>query len=320
MQRSFADALVSPQLGRNERLGALDALVDWGAVSRVLAAHGFSDAVTGPGRPGYPVLALLKALYLQTLYDLSDAGLEEALGDRLSFRRFCGFALDAGTPDATTVCRFRQAVAAAGVLEACFGVITGALEARGLVARKGTLLDATLVEAKHDKPSMAAGKGARHPREPEADWTHKAGKACFGYKLHIGMDAAGLVRRAAFTSAKTYESEVADALIVGDERAVYGDKAYEHTERRRRLRALGIKDRLMHRANRWHPTLPAWQQRRNSGIARRRAPVEAVFSTLKRHYGLARARYVTLARNAARAFAALTLLNLCRARRRLAMP
>jgi transposase, IS5 family len=56
-------------------------------------------------------------------------------------------------------------------------------------------------------------------------------------------------------------------------------------------------------------------RRRNHLIARRRAPVEAVFSTLKRHYGLARARYATLARLAGRCFAALTMLNLCRARR-----
>ncbi len=41
---------------------------------------------------------MVKALYLQALYDLSDPGLEEALLDRLSFRRFCGLALDAGTP------------------------------------------------------------------------------------------------------------------------------------------------------------------------------------------------------------------------------
>ena len=48
---------------------------------------------------------MVKALYLQALYDLADLGLEEALLDRLSFRRFCGFALDEGTPDETTICR-----------------------------------------------------------------------------------------------------------------------------------------------------------------------------------------------------------------------
>jgi IS5 family transposase len=41
---------------------------------------------------------MLKALFLQRWYSLSDEGLEEALSDRLSFRRFCGFALDDETP------------------------------------------------------------------------------------------------------------------------------------------------------------------------------------------------------------------------------
>ena len=31
---------------------------------------------------------MLKALYLQAMYDLSDPGLDAALADRVSFRRF----------------------------------------------------------------------------------------------------------------------------------------------------------------------------------------------------------------------------------------
>ena len=64
---------------------------------------------------------MFKALLLQQWYGLSDPGLEEALGDRLSFRRFCGFALDEATPDETTICRFRQAVIAAGLRDRLLG-------------------------------------------------------------------------------------------------------------------------------------------------------------------------------------------------------
>jgi transposase, IS5 family len=64
---------------------------------------------------------MLKALLLQQMYDLSDPALEEALLERVSFRRFCGFALDAATPDETTLCRFRNALKDAGLGEAlCF--------------------------------------------------------------------------------------------------------------------------------------------------------------------------------------------------------
>ena len=66
--------------------------------------------------------------------------------------------------------------------------------------------------------------------------------------MHIGMDAgSGLIRGVEFTPANVADTEVADALIMGDEEAVYADKAYESRERRERLRAQGVKDRIMHR-------------------------------------------------------------------------
>ncbi len=80
-----------------------------------------------------------------------------------------------------------------------------------------------------------------------------------GYKVHIGVDqGSGLVRTAAFTTAKVYESEVADDLVSGDEEAVYGDKAYESKRRRLWLRSLGIKDRAMHRSHKVQRGLPHW--------------------------------------------------------------
>jgi transposase, IS5 family len=88
---------------------------------------------------------MLKALLLQQMYDLSDPALEEALLERVSFRRFCGFALDAATPDETTLCRFRNALKDAGLGEALFQEVLRQLEAAGFVLKTGTLIDATLV-------------------------------------------------------------------------------------------------------------------------------------------------------------------------------
>lgn len=307
-QMGLVEAFLDPRLGANRKLERLNGLIDWGPLERV--AKRLRRASTG--RPPYAPLAMLKALYLQALYDLSDPGLEEALMDRLSFRRFCGFALDAGTPDETTICRFRAA--AGDLLLVGFAEINGQLDAKGLILRKGTLMDATLIAACDRPPSLAAGPGARHAQEPDADWTRKEGKAFFGYKAHLGVDqGSSLIRRVVLTSAKVYESTIAEQLICGDERAVYGDKAYEHKARRARLKAAGINDRIMHRRHKYLPVLPRWQQRRNDLIARRRAPVEAVFSAFKRLYGLNRARCRSLACNAARLIAVATVYNLRRA-------
>jgi IS5 family transposase len=259
-------------------------------------------------------LAMLKALLLQRLYALSDPQLEEALLDRLSFRRFCGFTGEDGAPDETTLCRFRQDAAASGVLEACLDEVNRQLFAKGLILRAGTLIDATIVEAKSRKPEAKAGLGAKLPSEPDADWTKKNGRAHFGYRLHAGVDAgSGLIRRIVLTSARVNESLVAEQLICGDERAVYADKAYESKERRARLKRLGIKDRIMHRSHKNQAALPPWQIRRNRLIAPRRAAVERVFGTLKRLHGLARARCTTLAHNLGDMLAFAIVHNLRRA-------
>ncbi len=309
-QMSFADAVLDPRLGSNEKLSRIDALIDWSALKPCLGELRKGRT----GRPPYDVLSMLKAFYLQTLYDLSDPGLEEALLDRLSFRRFCGFALDQATPDETTICRFRADLARSGALERCFAEINRQLDSRGLILRKGTLMDATIVAAAHNPPPYAAGPGAVHPREPGADWTRKNGKATFGYKLHIGIDEqSGLVRQAVVTGAKTYESEVADGLISWDEAAVYGDKAYPQKARRARLKAAGIKDRIAHRRHKSVAALPARRQNWNKLVARRRAPVEAVFSAMKRLYGKGRARCHSLTRNTADFLAFVTVYNLRRA-------
>lgn len=309
-QLGFASAFMDPRLGRNEKLGRIEAMIDWSALGRLLERERASAA----GRPPYPALSMLKALYLQQLYELSDPGLEAALLDRLSFRRFCGFALEDRTPDETTICRFRTAAAESGALQACFEEIARQLSARGLILKKGTLLDASIVQAAHRPPPRAAGAGAAHPKEPGADWTRKDGKAHFGYKLHLAVDeGSGLVRRAILTPARVYESEVADELVCGDERAVYADRAYEKKQRRAALKARGVKDRIMHRRHKHMPVLPRWMQRRNQLIARRRAPVEAVFAAMKRVYGKGRARCLSLGRNLGDYLAFLSIYNLRRA-------
>ena len=108
---------------------------------------------------------------------------------------------------------------------------------------------------------------------------------------------SGLIRRAELTSARINESLVADALICGDEGAIYADKAYEHKDRRQRLKAAGIKDRIMHRSHKHQAALPHWQAIRNRLISPIRSAVERVFGTFKRTYGYRRVRYRSLQAN-----------------------
>ena len=305
-QRGLADELVSGQ-GRASRLQRIDALIDWKAVAALVAPIYSAPS----GRPSFPPLVMIKAAMLAQWYNLSDPELEEALADRLSFRRFCGLSLDEQTPDHVTIWRFRKELSKRQLAEALLTEVNRQLDGRGLMVKRGTLLDATLVKAQARPPTRGA---VRSKVDADANWTRQGGPYHFGYKAHVAVDQhSGLVRRAVLTPAKVYESQVADRLISGDERAVYADKAYEHKQRRRRLKAQGIKDRIMHRSHKNQLALPHWQQRRNALIAPIRRQVERIFGTLKRSYGYTRVRYYSLAANETHLHLLATALNLRRA-------
>ena len=89
---------------------------------------------------------------------------------------------------------------------------------------------------------------------------------------------------------RTSTTSCADALICGDERTVYADKAYDSKARRAALKARGIRNGIMRR---WHwawPEPSRWQQRRNQLLVHR-APIEPLFALFKHVYGFARVRY-----------------------------
>ena len=315
-QRGFAGSFLPSGFGRNARLDRISALLDWAPVGLLVQRV----RAGGTGRPPYRALAMFKALMLQQWYGLSDPGLEEALSDRVSFRRFCGLSLEEATPDETTLCRFRLALAETGLGEALFAEVSRQLDVAGYLVKTGTLIDASLVQAAVRRPpdgSTPKGEESRSAHDPDANWT-RAGKArhlFFGYKMHIGIDqGSGLIRARLLTPAKVYESEVADDLVLGDERAVYAEKAYEKRSRRAGLKARGIKDRIQHRRTKAQPRLPHWQTVRNKLIGRIRSAVERTFSELKRGpYGFTRMRYRGLARCAAHLDLAIIAYNLRRA-------
>jgi transposase, IS5 family len=319
-QLSFADDLVSDAVRANATLRRIAELVDWAEVEALL-----SDLRSHPmGAPAYPGLALFKALLLQQWYGLSDPGLEEALVDRFSFRHFLGLSLTERVPDHSTLWRFREQLAKSGLAERAFALITAQIEKSGFVLKRGTLIDASLVRSAVNPPEppvvppppdadgRPASKLVRSPLDPDAAWTKKEGKHFFGYKAHVAMDQGSrIIRRALFTAANVNESVPADELICGDEETVYADKAYDSNARRAQLNALGIRDGIARRRNRWH-VMRRSMVRRNEVISHCRAPIEPLFALLKNVYGFARARYRGLVRNAGAFYLALTAINLRR--------
>jgi IS5 family transposase len=306
-QMSLAEALAPEGLGRNQALDHLNGVLRWYRFEKLLAR--LRD--DGPGRPAYPPLMMFKALLLAQLYGLSDPELETHLGDRLSFRRFCGLSWEDTVPDFSTICRFRNLLIAEELHLRLFEEFDRQMERQGLVLKRGTMIDATLIEAATGRPS-----GDAPPLDADAAFAKRQGKpggTTYGYKLHVGVDqGSGLIRTVITTPANVNETEVADDLICGDEAAVYADKAYDTHARRADLKARGVKDRIMHRANKHHP-LPPRLKLRNRLIARRRGLVETTFAGLKQRMRTVRARYRGLVKTAAQMMMAMLAFNMRRA-------
>jgi len=282
----------------DDLLKQIDKFVDW---KRLEAEVRVIYKKSNRGRPSIPIIYLLKCLFLQYLYGLSDPQLEDALIDRLSFQRFLGISFEEEIPDFTTIWRFRERLNKAKILDKIFDRIIEMLEERNLILRKGTIVDASIIRAAR-RPTKKEGAGNQKKQESpqqdkDAQFTKRGNKSYYGYKGHIGIDqGSGIIRRAIFTPANIHDSKELENLITGDERSVFADKAYDSEERKRYFRAMGIYYGILDKSHR-NRGLSNSQKKNNKRKSRIRNAVERVFAHFKTHYRFRRVRYVTLARN-----------------------
>ncbi|MCJ7444302.1 MAG: IS5 family transposase, partial [Methanotrichaceae archaeon] len=176
------------------------------------------------GRPNIDVIVLLKSLYIQHLYSLSDEQLERELADRISFRVF----LDTTevVPDSTTIWKFKERLANSGRDVEIWNDLQRQLDAMNLKIKKGIIQDATFIEADpgHAKKDTPRGDNAKTRRSKDGTWAKKGTKSYFGYKLHSAMDPEfGLIRRIEVTTASVHDSQV-DLAKEGEVR--YADRVF----------------------------------------------------------------------------------------------
>ncbi|HRQ36208.1 MAG TPA: IS5 family transposase [Chiayiivirga sp.] len=256
--------------------------MDWIALDRLLVCI----SALAKGEPGWPPLALFRALLLATWHDLSDVRLAEALDDRASFRRFCGFAAHEPTPERTAFVRFRAELVRRGLDRSLFDAVTHQLEAKGVMVRTGTLVDATLI----------ASASIRH--DGEARWAgHRRRKPTHGYKAHVATDeAAGLVRGVEVTTANVHDAAELEAVLPPEPGDVYGDSAFAGRSTEAVIRARGGTPQVVHTGTWGGPEALVRLQAHNAAVRRVRCRIEKVFGTWKRSYGLHRMRWLGLAK------------------------
>jgi transposase, IS5 family len=88
-------------------LARIDQVVPWSAIEQRIALSR-EYAPGGVGRPRVSIVMLIKILFLQGMYHLSDPEAEDQIRDRMSFQKFLGICRAEDIPDETTLCRFRN--------------------------------------------------------------------------------------------------------------------------------------------------------------------------------------------------------------------
>ncbi len=126
-------------------LGAISELVDWDGLVKIVSVLDKTREGKG-GRPPISFEVKLKMLFLQYTFNLSDEELEDQLIDRLSFQQFVGLGYDEEIPDFTTIWHFKEGLVKAELMDEIFSRIIGQIEEKGLILKKGTIVDATIIE------------------------------------------------------------------------------------------------------------------------------------------------------------------------------
>lgn len=299
------------QTRREQFLAEMDKVVPWGRLCGLIEAHYPKGSPAG-GRPPLPLERMLRIYCLQQWYNLSDPGAEEALYDSITMRRFAGVRTDADViPDETSILKFRRLLEEHKLTERLLAEINAHLCERGLFVGKGTIVDATIINA----PSST--KNADKERDPEMHQTRKGKQWYFGMKVHTGTDTdSGLVHTVIATSANVADVNVLGELLHGQEESLHGDSAYHSKALKDAAEAAGIEFNVNQRGIRSHP-LTQRQRARNRRLSRVRASVEHPFLVVKRLWGHAKVRYRGIKKNLAQMNTLFALANLYRMRYRL---
>jgi IS5 family transposase len=262
-------------------LERMSGLIDWTQIDRQ-----FDEISSSPrGEAGWPPLSLFKGLLLATWHDLSDVKLGEALADRASFRRFCGFSTNEPTPERTAFVRFRAELMKRGLDRSLFEAITAQLKTKGVVVRTGTLVDATLI------PSASV----RH--DDDARWAGRRRKPGHGYKAHIATDQdAALIETVEVTTANVHDAALLDVVLPPEPGDVYGDSAFAGRSSEQLIIACGGVPLTVQTGTWGGQSALERLEAHNAKVRRVRCRIEKVFGTSRRSYGLRRMRWIGLAK------------------------
>ena len=307
---SFSDELANVNTNKKVFLTKIERLIPWDKWISIIKTCYYKGE---RGNKPYDAELMFRLYVLQNLYNLSDAATINEVYDSRAFSDFCGVDSPNQIPDSDTLGRFRNLLLKNGIQEQFFLDTVKTFQEKGLILKKGTIVDSTIIEA----PSST--KNAEKKRDSDAHSVKKGNAWHFGYKAHIGVDKdSGLVHDLEVTGANVHDVTMVSELLTGEEESVYGDSGYLGAEKREEATVHNNKGKkIKYKINRRPSQSKHKSKRSQAQIKRRehekssvRAKVEHVFGVVKGLFGYRKTRYKGLRKQTAKLNMMFALANL----------
>lgn len=178
----------------------------------------------------------------------------------------------------------------------------------GFSLKEGTIVDATIISA----PTSTKNREGEHA--PAMQQAKKGNEKHFGMKRHIGTDdAAGCIHSVETTAANAHDITMADQLLHGEERRVWGGGSYVGIEKREEQEDLQVEWFIACRPGKLKALAKNSTERQTERIkAQVRGKVEHAFLYIKRIFGYSEVRYRGLQKNHERLYLLSGFYNLIR--------
>ncbi len=278
-------------------LQKLNEIIDWELfrqpIEEALIKY---DRKSNAGRKPYDKLLMFKIIILQRYYNLSDEQTEFQIKDRLSFLDFLGLQIGDNVPDEKTICLFKESLKEKDLSKKLFDIFTKNLTTSGVVAKEGTLVDASFIRVpkQRNKRSdnadikkgaipleFAKNKNILSQKDCNARWVTKYKTREFGYKDHISVDQkTKVIINYTVTPSSTHDSQAIKDLIDKNDNILYADSAYKSNKIETYLKDTNVKSKVIQRAYRNTP-LTNKQHKENYKYSKTRVRVEHIFGTFK---------------------------------------
>lgn len=307
---ALSDELSQVRTKKREFLAEIDRIVPWEKWISIIKPYYYKGE---RGNEPYDLERMLRIYLVQNLYNLSDMAAVAEVIDSRAFSDFCGVESSNQVPDGDTLGRFRNILLRNGIQQELFAQVVELLMQRGLILKRGTIVDSTFIEA----PSST--KNEKKERDPQAHSAKKGNTWHFGYKAHIGVDKeSGLVHTVKVTAANEHDVTVTSELLTGEEEEVYGDSGYLGAEKRPEALKKNKAGKSVHYKINRRPSQSKNKSARSQAQIKRhehekssvRAKVEHVFAVVKLQLRFRKTRYRGLQKQIAKMNMMFALANL----------